>query len=211
MKLSGDVWDSANAEAVRMANEAKDALYIHPFAESDVILGQGTIAMELLEQMNVDNVVASVGGGGLLSGIVSCYRVKGDTQTKFYAVETEGADWFYQSSEAGQLVTLPTITSIAKTLGAKSSTPEVYQILSRNVERALRVSDKEAVEALVAFLDREKLLVEPAAACVVAAVLKNPDLFAGKSTVLIVCGSNTTLDEVGLWRQQFNIAADPTP
>jgi threonine dehydratase len=94
-------------------------------------------------------------------------------------VETEGADWFYQSSEAGQLVTLPTITSIAKTLGAKSSTPEVYQILSRNVERALRVSDKEAVEALVAFLDREKLLVEPAAACVVAAVLKNPDLFAG--------------------------------
>jgi threonine dehydratase len=214
-----------------------------------VILGQGTIAMELLEQMNVDNVVASVGGGGLMSGIVSCYRVKGDTQTKygttriiivtiiaqscdtipervvccvccvccvcgarFYSVETEGADWFYQSSEAGQLVTLPTITSIAKTLGAKSSTPEVYQILSRNVERALRVSDKEAVEALVAFLDREKLLVEPAAACVVAAVLKNPDLFAGKSTVLIVCGSNTTLDEVGLWRQQFNMfAADPTP
>jgi threonine dehydratase len=84
VKLIGDVWDSANAEAVRMADEEKDALYVHPFAEADVILGQGTIAMELLEQqqMKVDSIVASVGGGGLLSGIVSCYRAKGDTQTK---------------------------------------------------------------------------------------------------------------------------------
>jgi threonine dehydratase len=122
-------------------------------------------------------------------------------------VETEGADWFYQSSEAGRLVTLPSITSIAKTLGAKSSTPEVWDILSRNVERALRVSDKAAVEALVAFLDREKLLIEPAAACVIAAVLQNPGLFAGKSTVLIVCGSNTTFDEVTLWRQQLGVDA----
>jgi threonine dehydratase len=120
-------------------------------------------------------------------------------------VETEGADWFYLSRQEGRQVTLSAMTSIAKTLGPKSSTPEVYQILNRTVERALRVPDKQAVEALLAFLDQEKLLLEPAASCVVAAVLQNPELFAGKSTVLIVCGSNTTFEEVTAWKQQFGL------
>jgi len=103
------------------------------------------------------------------------------------------------------MVTLPAITSIAKTLGAKTSTPQVFHTLRHNVERPLLVSDKEAVEAILDFLDNEKLLLEPAAACVVAAVLKNRSLFAGKSTVLVICGVNTTLEEVTAWRQEFGL------
>lgn len=120
-------------------------------------------------------------------------------------METEGSDWYYRSLEEGKLVSLPDITTIAKSLGSKSTTTEIFQLLNKNVAHSLRVSDKETMEALLAFLDREKLLVEPATACVVAALLQNPSIFAGKTSVLIICGSNTTLSEVAAWRDQFGL------
>jgi threonine dehydratase len=201
--LAGAAFDDANAVALEMAKE-EGTLYIHPFDNDHVLEGQGTIALEIMEQVpDAEVIIGSLGGGGLLAGVSACLQAAGKSDVKIYSVETEGADYFYQSRAAGQLVTLPSITSIAKTLGAKTSTAKVYGILQSNIVEAFQVSDKEAVEAICAFLNYEKILLEPATSCVVAALLKNKHLFQGKKVVLIICGGNTTLEELQAWRKEF--------
>jgi threonine dehydratase len=100
-------------------------------------------------------------------------------------------------------VELPAITSIAKTLGAKKTTPFIFETMQRLIDRYFVVTDTDAVESLVKFLDEEKILVEPATSCIVSVALQNPQLFRGKKVVLIICGSNVTLHEVEGWRKQF--------
>ncbi len=124
---------------------------------------------------------------------------------RVYAVETEGADFFGKSWIEGQLVTLKEITSIAKTLGASTTTPLIYDMLTRNVHQCFTISDKDAVEAIYAFLQHEKILLEPACSCVVSSCLKNKLEFKGKTVVLVICGANTTLEEVEGWKAQFGI------
>ncbi len=200
--LFGDAWDESNKYALQLAEEP-EILYIHPFADREVILGQGTIALELIDQLSeFDILMASVGGGGLLGGI-SLALESSNASVKIYSVETEGAESLAKSLEKQKLVELPAITSIAKTLGAKKTTPFIFKTMQRLVDRYFVVTDTQAVDALLLFLDKEKLLVEPATSCIIAAALQNKELFSGKKVVFIICGSNVSLAEVEIWKQQF--------
>ena len=166
-------------------------------------MGQGTIAREIKNQIgDVDAILASVGGGGLLSGIILTARSLG-MKSQFYSVETEGADSFYRSYKTGMLIELPEITSIAKTLGARQTTQEIFNILKEGVDDAWTVTDRETVESLFEFLHEEKILLEPAASCIIAAFKKHSALLAGKKVVLIICGSNVTLDQALEWKNKF--------
>ena len=146
-------WDDSNKYALELADKTRD-LYIHPFADPFVIQGQGTVALEILDEMDIDVIIASVGGGGLLTGIALAVDSLGKSDDiSLYAVETEGAHSLYASLESQKLVELEAITSIAKTLGARKLSDFNFQTLNRLLTKSFIVSDKDAIKSLVNFLN----------------------------------------------------------
>jgi threonine dehydratase len=199
--LTADI-GAAFAEARRLQEEGK--VFVHPFDDPLVAAGQGTIGLEILEDLpGLTHTYVSIGGGGLITGVASAIRaVKPDAEV--IGVETHGADAMARSLAAGHLVELPAITSIARTLGA----PQVSAFTMAHVRELVRevvvVSDAAAVAALTVILERTKYLVEPAAACCLAAAELHRERFrAGDQVVLLLCGGNVSLDDVCAFRQLF--------
>jgi len=205
--VHGRSWDEANKRAIEVANE-QDRVYVHPFNDRAMITGAATVFKELVEQIGrVDLVVASIGGGGLISGILSAadhYSAGG--ASRVIGVETLGADSMYQSVKEGRLLELPAISSIATSLGARKPGSLTYDIVHRKVTDLVTVSDEEAVAAAFDLLEHEKLLVEPAASCCLAALTggKIP-VKRGEKVVIIICGANSSLQELLKWGRSFNL------
>jgi threonine dehydratase len=199
--VHGIDWDDAHSFGTGLSNK-RNGLYIHPFADRAVIIGQGTIVLELVEELpSFDVVIASAGGGGLVSGIALALKALGRKEyVEVISAETFGADCIAQSVRAKKIVELPTITSIARSLGAKKTTPFIFETISRLVDKCVVLSDEQAVSALFQFLDEEKALIEPAASCCIAAAIENRDYLKGKKIVIVVCGANIHLNEVLEWK-----------
>lgn len=201
--VHGDDWNAANDLAQTLVR-ARGYTYLSPFDDPQVIAGQGTIALEILEQApDTDVIVCSVGGGGLISGIVSAVKHL-RPEVRVIGVETLGADCISQSLAQGKLVTLPRFTSVAESLGTRRSSDRPFAIIRAGAERVVTVSDARAVAELLFTLNREKLLVEPAASCTLAALTGGliPEL-SGRRVVSVMCGGNTTLEQVMSWRTRF--------
>lgn len=204
--LVGRVWDEANQAALVRAEE-DNITYIHPFDDLNVMAGQATVGMEVLSQLNrVDALVASVGGGGLIAGITSAFA-HNNANTRIYGVETIGADSMAQSYHKGEIVTLDAITSIANTLGSKAPGARHFEIVKKYVHDVVTVTDAQAVETLWEILNNEKLLVEPATSCSLAAVINGKvDYEPDDNIVIIICGGNATIEDVMSWRKQFDLS-----
>lgn len=183
----------AFAEVERYKSEGR--VFVHPFDDELVMAGQGTLGLEIFEDLpEVTDVVVSIGGGGLMSGVASAMKAR-KPDVKIWGVETVGADAMSQALEAGHPVTLPAITSIAKTLGAPSVSETTLSAAQKYLESVTVVTDAEAVAALRFILERLKLLTEPAASCTLAAAEKLRSNF-GSHVVLILCGGNLALDDL---------------
>ena len=183
----------AFAEAERYKSEGR--VFVHPFDDELVMAGQGTVGLEVFEDLpEVTDVVVSIGGGGLMSGVASAIKAK-KPGVKIWGVETVGADAMSQALGAGHPVTLPAITSIAKTLGAPSVSEATLAAAQKYLESVTVVTDAEAVAALRFILERLKLLTEPAASCTLAAAEKLRSKL-GSHVVLILCGGNLALDDL---------------
>ena len=204
--LEGNTFDDANDYAVNLATK-EGILYIHPFADREVMIGQGTIALELVNQIqDFDVLTASVGGGGLLGGISLALEAMNISESiELFAVETKGTESMALSLQNNTITELPSITSIAKTLGARKTTQFIFETFKRLIDHCFVIDDSRAVDALFQFIDNEKLLVEPATSCLIAAALDNKEYFTGKKCVFIICGSNVSLSEIFEWKKQFNI------
>lgn len=177
--------------------QAEGRVFVHPFDDPLVMAGQGTIGLEILEDLpSATDIVVSIGGGGLAGGVSTAVKaLKPDV--RIWGVETVGADCMTRAIAAGQPVELAAITSIAKTLGAPSASPATLELAQKNLESVTVVRDAEAVEALQFILERLKVLTEPAASCTLAAAahLKNQFKPDGK-LVLIFCGGNLSLGDL---------------
>ena len=197
--IHGAAWDDANALAMHVARES-GRVYIHPFDNRAVMAGQGTIVSELLQQLPApDLIVASIGGGGLISGIISATN-HFSPATRVVGVETDGADSMFQSRKAGRIVELPSITSIAETLGARKTEPTQFEIVSHHAFDLVTVSDDSAIKALLEILESEKLLTEPATSCSVAALIEGRIAVRPQENVVVVlCGANVALEKVHAW------------
>jgi L-serine/L-threonine ammonia-lyase len=157
-----------------------------------------------------DCIVLSVGGGGLLSGVVEGLKAHG-LSTPVIAIETEGADSLAQAVEAGQLIVLPAITSIASSLGAKQVCENAFNIAHTHDIRCGVVKDLEAIEACERFLLDHRILVEPACGASLAAVYStSKDLLSDfRSPLIVVCGGATaTPAQLDVWHQNLT---KPTP
>jgi threonine dehydratase len=170
---------------------------VHPFDDEMVIAGQGTVGLEILEDCpQVTDVFASIGGGGLAGGVAIAVKSK-NPDARAWGVETEGADAMSRAIEAGLVVELPAITSIAKTLGAPAVTERTLKIVQDYLESVTVVTDDEAVAALKFIVERLKVFPEPASSCNLAAAEKLRDNFGPDSHVaIILCGGNFSVNDL---------------
>jgi threonine dehydratase len=180
---------------------------VHPFDDPLIAAGQGTIGLEILEDVpDVSRVYVSIGGGGLIAGVAAALR-RTRPEIRIIGVETHGADAMAQSLAADRLVELPAITSIARTLGAPKVSDFTLRHVRELVEEVVVVDDREAVAALEFLLERTKQLTEPAASCVLAAARRQAATFRrDEKIVLLLCGGNASAADVCRWRTQFAAA-----
>lgn len=172
---------------------ASGMVYVHPFDDELVMAGQGTVGLEILEDLpETTDVILSIGGGGLAGGVGAAVK-SSKPNVRVWGVETVGADAMSQAIAAGHPVQLPAITSIAKTLGAPAVTDRSLAFTQKFLESVTVVTDAEAVEAMTFILGRLKVITEPAASCTLAAAEKLRGNFGPETRlVLILCGGNTS-------------------
>lgn len=201
----GASWDDAHAYATGVAAETDDVSYVHPFDDPVVWRGHSTLVDELKQQgPRPDALVVSVGGGGLLIGILEGLARVGWGDVPIVAVETVGADSYAQALAAQELVTLERIGSLAVTLGARTVAAAALEWAERHPITPYVVTDRQAVDACLRFADDHRLLVEPACGAALAALLDNPEpLAAARSVHVIVCGgAGVDRQLLGEWDQR---------
>jgi threonine dehydratase len=193
---------AAFAEVQRLQYQGR--VLVHPFDDPLVAAGQGTIGLEILEDLpSVRRVYVSIGGGGLITGVASALRAI-NPAVRIIGVETHGADAMARSLAAGELVELPAITSVARTLGAPKVCDFTLRHVRALVEEVMVVDDAAAVRALFLLLERTKYLTEPAAACCLAAAERQREQFKpDEDVVLLLCGGNLASEDVALFWQRF--------
>ncbi|GHD09561.1 threonine ammonia-lyase [Zhihengliuella salsuginis] len=194
--LHGHNVDEALAEAKRYA-DSSGAVFVHPFDNADIIAGQGTIGLELLEQLpDVDTVVMGVGGGGLLAGVATAVKAKArelGREIRVVGVQAEHAAAYPPSLAADALVPLEKVSTIADGIAVGTPGQLPFQIIKELVDDVVTVSEDSLAQALVFLLERSKLVVEPAGAVGVAALLEGKLAEAGidsKKTAVILSGGN---------------------
>ena len=185
----------AFAKIEEYKNEGR--VFLHPFDDPLIMAGQGTVGLEILEDVpQATDIILSIGGGGLAGGVSTAVKAI-KPEIKVWGVETVGADAMSQALAAGHPVELPAITSIAKTLGAPYVSDATLALTQKNLESVTLVTDAEAVEELVYIAARLKVITEPAASCTLAAAEKLRANFTPDSNlVLIFCGGNTSIADV---------------
>lgn len=187
--LHGAVWDEANVHALTLA-DTPGTLYVPPFDHPTLWDGHASVIEECAAQLpEPDLVLVAVGGGGYFLGVLEGLKRVGWEHTQIYTAETEGADALYQSIQQKAWITLPAITSVATSLGAKQVAHAAYQEAQQTRVSSYRVSDAQAVAACSAFLNDMNVLVEPACGAALAAVYEVPELVADAQNILVlVCG-----------------------
>ncbi len=183
------VYDDAYEKALQLRDE-KGYTFIHPFNDEDVIAGQGTIGLELLEQISdLDAVIVPVGGGGLISGIA--YTVKTlNPKIKVYGVEAKGAASMKNSIEHHEIEELPSISTIADGIAVKKPGEVTYELCSKYVDEIVTVTDDEISAAILALMEQHKLVTEGAGAVPVAAAMFGKVDLKGKKAVCVLSGGN---------------------
>ena len=184
------VYDDAYNKALELKEE-KGYCFIHPFNDPDVIAGQGTIGLEIMEQLpDVDIVIVPIGGGGLISGVA--YTIKQlNPNCKVYGVQAAGAPSMKQSIDNEKIETLPKVQTIADGIAVKTPGDLTYEIVKNYVDGVFTVTDDEIALAILTMLEQQKIIVEGAGAVPVAAILANkiPEI-EGKNVCCVVSGGN---------------------
>ena len=185
----GRDWDDAWAVAEAHARDS-GALLVHPFEDPEVIAGQGTIGLELAEQLGrFDVVVVAIGGGGLIGGIALVVKSLLPS-VRVVGVEPTGATAMKDSMAAGRLVALDKVETIAGTLAPRNVGPHTLALASRFVDEVVLVSDAELKSAMQTLWSELRMLVEPAGAAAVAAVAGGHVDTRAKRVAVLVCGAN---------------------
>ena len=185
--LHGDVYDDACAYALELAEE-RGYTFIHPFNDEEVAIGQGTIAMEIIKELpTVDCILVPIGGGGLCCGISTLVKIL-NPKVQVIGVEPSGAACMKASLEAGHVVTLPSVSTIADGTAVKTPGDLVFPYIQENVDQIITVDDDDLIGAFLDMMENHKMIVENSGLLTVAA-LKQLDL-RGKKVVSVISGGN---------------------
>lgn len=191
--LTGDSFDDAYTAALEDC-KMNDSTLIHPFDDIDVIAGQGTVAAEMLEQVDVqlDVLLVAVGGGGLISGVGSYFKTL-SPHTKIYAVESEGAPTLHHSMTKKEIVTLDTIDTFADGIAVKRIGSITFDICKQVVDKNLLVPEGKICSTILQLYNDEAIVVEPAGAISISALDQIQEEIEGKNVGIIICGGNNDI------------------
>ncbi len=182
-------YDDAYAHAVKLQKET-GRTFIHPFDDENVIAGQGTIGLEILDQMpDVEAVIVPVGGGGLISGVAFAIKALRPS-CKVYGVQAANAASMLRSIQKGKQVELPRVATFADGIAVKRPGDLTFEMVRRYVDGLVEVSEDEIAATILALMERQKLVAEGAGAVAIAAALFNKIDLAGKKTVCLLSGGN---------------------
>lgn len=183
------VYDDAYQKALELKEE-KGYTFIHPFDDECVIAGQGTIGLELLNQLpDVEAVIVPIGGGGLISGVA--YALKSlKPDVKVYGVQAQGAASMLRSIEKAHRECLPSVSTVADGIAVKEPGEHTFEICSKYVDGIVTVTEDEICVAILALMEQQKLIAEGAGAVAVAAAMFNKVPVVGKKTICVVSGGN---------------------
>lgn len=203
VNLYGNMFDDAMDEALRIEKEEGLTL-VHPYDDSFIISGQGTIGLEIYEQMKtigekIDYCLVPIGGGGLLSGI-SIYLKKKNPNIKFIGIEAQNVDSYKQALQNGKPVKIQGKSSIADGIAVKQIGELTFNILKKNIDEVITVSEEEIAQAMLFLLEKCKIVTEGSGAVSVAAILSgklNKIIGKNKNVVCLISGGNVDITTLG--------------
>lgn len=183
------VYDDAYAKAIELRDKC-GYTFVHPFDDINVIAGQGTIGLEIMEEMSdVDAIVVPIGGGGLISGVAFAAK-KLNPNIKVYGVQAAGAPSMYNSIKEGKIVKLDSVNTIADGIKVMEPGENTFKLVSEYVDEIVTVTEDEIPSAILALIEQQKMIAEGAGAVSVAAVMFNKLPVKGKKVVCVVSGGN---------------------
>jgi threonine dehydratase len=184
------------AECLKTAQEfsqKKNAVFIPPFDHIDVVIGQGTVGLEIMKELpDVDNIVVAIGGGGLAAGVAVAAKLSAKAngrKVKVYGVQSEHAAPYVPSMKSGKLTEVVTTPTIADGIAVSKPGRIPFELIKKHVDKVVTVSENEIAKAILVLLERAKQVVEPAGAVGVAALIAGKLKLKGK-TVVILSGGN---------------------
>ena len=182
-------YDDAYQKALEL-KEKEGYTFVHPFDDENVIAGQGTIALEILNSLDdIDAIVVPIGGGGLAAGVAfTVKQIK--PEVKVYGVQVSGAPSMYNSINKGEIEALDSVSTIADGIAVKKPGINTFELISKYVDDIALVSDEEVASAILSLIEKQKMIAEGAGATAVAAVMFNKFPLKGKRVVAIVSGGN---------------------
>ncbi|MFM5951916.1 MAG: threonine ammonia-lyase [Micrococcales bacterium] len=190
--LEGAVFAETLAAAQAYAAK-KGAIFIPPYDHLDVVLGQGTVGLEILDQVpDVENIIVAIGGGGLAAGVATAAKLwaaKNKRKIKVFGVQSENTSAYIPSLKAGKPVKIEASRTIADGIAVNLPGKIPFELISKNIDKVVSVSDEDMSKAILLLLERAKLVVEPAGAAPVAALLSGAIKPKGK-TVVVLSGGN---------------------
>ena len=183
------VYDDAYAKAIELRDKC-GYTFVHPFDDINVIAGQGTIGLEIMEEMSdVDAIVVPIGGGGLISGVAFAAK-KLNPKIKVYGVQASGAPSMYNSIKEGKIIKLDSVNTIADGIKVMEPGENTFKLVSEYVDEIVTVTEDEISSAILALIEQQKMIAEGAGAVSVAAVMFNKLPVKGKKVVCVVSGGN---------------------
>lgn len=181
------------AQAARARVKASGLPYVHAFDDPDVIAGQGTVGLEILDQVGPADVYVPVGGGGLLSGVSLAMA---QTGSRVFGVEMQGADAMIRSLGAGRVVELERVHTAADGLAPRAPSLRTLSLVKRYATDVYRLEEDALGEGIQFLLERERLWSEPSGAAAVAYLLRHPPLPSDRPVVAVVSGGNATRSQI---------------
>ena len=187
--LHGANYDEAYSFALESC-AAQGMTFLHPFDDAEVINGQGSIGLELLEHVpDLEAVVVPIGGGGLIGG-VACAIKESKPHLRVLGVQTERLPSMLRATEAGHPVTIPASATVADGIAVRRAGDLTFPLVQRYVDEIVTVDEEEIANAILVLLEKEKTLAEGAGAVAMAALLQHKTSLRGKKTAALVCGGN---------------------
>ena len=183
------VYDDAYAKALELRDQM-GYTFVHPFDDENVIAGQGTIGLEIINDLDdIDAVIVPIGGGGLISGVA--YAIKSIRPSiKVYGVQAAGAPSMFNSVRDGEIQTLPSVSTIADGIAVKKPGSVTFDMVSKYVDDIATVTEDEIAAAILALIEKQKMIAEGAGAVSVAAAMFGKFPIQGKKVVCVVSGGN---------------------
>ena len=192
-RLVGDTFDDAYA-AAQLFKDQSNSIFIHPFEDKDVVIGQATLALELIEQAQdpIDYILVPIGGGGLISGVLHVFKTL-SPNTKVIGIEPEGAPAMHQSLENGKNTELNSIDPFVDGAAVRKVGNDAYDLCDKYLDKLVLVSEGKICQSILKLYNREAIVVEPAGAMSTASLKMIGEEIKGKNVVCLICGGNNDI------------------